>query len=66
MIRFTDAQIRMLTVAVQRIDDEGKRRVFLNRIEARLQFRAGPLSDDLLKEAVRGALKGLSREPAAA
>jgi hypothetical protein len=65
-IRFTDAQIEMLLAAVQRIDDEQRRRTFLNRIEARLQFRAGPLRDDLQQEAIRGAMKGLYCKPAAA
>jgi hypothetical protein len=65
-VRFTDTQIAMLSAAVQRLDDEDKRRVFLSRIEARLQFRAGPLHDDVLKEAISGAMRGLRRESAAA
>jgi hypothetical protein len=52
-IRFNDAQIGMLMAAAQ-------------LLEARLQFRAGPLHDDLLKEAINGALKGLHCAPAAA
>jgi hypothetical protein len=66
MISFTEGQLQTLMQAVQLLDDVGKRRAFLDRIDARLRFRSGALLDDDLREVVTGALKGLRSGPAAA
>jgi alkylhydroperoxidase family enzyme len=57
MLAFTDSQVRAVWAAANRIAVE-KRRVFLDRVIARLQRQRG-FTDDDLDDAVRAALIGL-------
>jgi hypothetical protein len=57
MLAFTDSQVRAVWAAANRIAVE-KRRVFLQRVIARLQLQRG-FNDADLDDAVRAALIGL-------
>jgi hypothetical protein len=57
MLAFTDSQVRAVWAAANRIAVE-KRRVFLQRVIARLQLQRG-FTDADLDDAVRAALIGL-------
>jgi hypothetical protein len=57
MLAFTDSQLQAIWAAASRITVE-KRRVFLERVIARLQFHRG-FTDADLDDAVRAALTGL-------
>jgi hypothetical protein len=57
MLAFTDSQVRAVWAAANRIAVE-KRRVFLERVIARLQLQRG-FTDADLDDAVRAALIGL-------
>ena len=59
MLAFTDSQVRAVWAVANRVAVE-KRRVFLERVIARLQLQRG-FTDADLDDAVRAALIGLIR-----
>ena len=62
MLAFTDSQVRAVWAAANRIAVE-KRRVFLERVIARLQLQRA-FTDADLDDAVRAALTGLIQSAA--
>jgi len=62
MVAFTDSQLRTVWDAADRVPVE-KRRVFLERVVARLQRQRGFTNADL-DDAVRAALAGLIQSAA--
>jgi hypothetical protein len=62
MVAFTDSQLRAVWAAAERLPVE-KRRMFVERIVARLQLQRG-FTDGDLDDAVRAALKGLIQSAA--
>ena len=62
MLAFTDSQLRAVWTAADRITVE-KRRVFLERVIARLRLHHG-FTDADLDDAVRAALSGLIQSAA--
>ena len=62
MVVFTDSQLRTVWAAADRVPVE-KRRVFLERVVARLQLQRG-FTDADLDDAVRAALQGLVQSAA--
>ena len=62
MVVFTDSQLRTVWATADRVPVE-KRRVFLERVVARLQLQRG-FTDADLDDAVRAALQGLVQSAA--
>jgi hypothetical protein len=62
MVAFTDSQLRIVWTAAYNVPAE-KRRVFIERVVARLQLHRG-FTDADLDDAVRAALTGLVQSAA--
>jgi hypothetical protein len=63
MIAFTDSQLRTVWTAAYNVPAE-KRRLFIERVVARLQLHRAGFTDADLDDAVRAALTGLIQSAA--